>query len=555
MNKTIIININGIIFHIEEDAYEVLQAYMVNVKKHFGYSADSQEIVGDIENRIAEMFSERLNEHKAVILMDDVKEVCAQMGRVEDFDMDDEPSDEFTQEYSYRDERSLFRDPDDKILGGVCSGLGHYFGIEPKWVRLIFLLVFLFAGAGLLIYIVLWIVIPKAKTRSDRMKMRGEPANLQNFKRSFQEEMGDVKRNFSAAGERARTSLDDSNSSLNSFINLIGKIIVGFIKIIGAFIIFGLSIALIGLIFTLFLGSGFWDVRVLGSDFPLYAVDAEFRNTLMIAVFFVIAIPILLLIFLAIRLLFNRKIMGRYFGFSLLIIWLVAVGFSIFYITQTAIDFKEEATITQEVGLLPQAVYKLNIRDNNTVILKKGNEADSLNVSQDVQKSLQNNQRNFFNHNRRVSLRIERIDSNQTARLMEEFSAKGRTFEIAANRAERISYSINQEGEDIWFASHATLPKDELFRDQEVDIKLYLPVGTSLLIPKEFENKINIRGLSVWECENAYPSSQSAVFTQWQMTENGLQCMAYDIDLPRKNSIDSTQIDPLLLDSSIIVTP
>src|SRR5690554_4458612 len=124
MNKTIIININGIIFHIEEAAYEVLQAYMVEVKKHFGYSADSQEIVGDIENRIAEMFSERLNEQKAVILMEDVREVCAQMGEVEDFEMGEEPAEDFNAEpsYSYREDRSLCRDADDKVLGGVCSG-------------------------------------------------------------------------------------------------------------------------------------------------------------------------------------------------------------------------------------------------------------------------------------------------------------------------------------------------------------------------------------------------------------------------------------------------
>jgi phage shock protein PspC (stress-responsive transcriptional regulator) len=552
MNKTIIININGIIFHIEEEAYEILQAYMVDVKKHFGHSIDSQEIVGDIENRIAEMFSERLNDQKAVILMEDVKEVCAQMGQVEDFEIGDETTDEFAQEptYSYREERSLFRDPDDKILGGVCSGLGHYFGVESKWVRLIFLIIFFFGGTGLLIYIVLWIVLPKAKTRADKMKMRGEPANLENFKRSFQEEMGDVKRNFSEAGERARTSLNDSNSSLNSFINLIGKVIIVFIKIIGVLIIFCLSITLIGLIIALFLGSGFWDARILDNDFPLYAVSEQFRNALMIAVFFVMAIPLLLLILLAIRVLFNRKVMGRYFGFSLLIIWLVAIGFSISYITKTAIDFKEEATITQEINLFPQTIYRLNLRDNNTIIIKKEKEIDSLNGFKDVQKSLRYNERSFFNHNRRISLRIERIDANQTAMLMEEFSAKGRTFEIAADRAERITYSINQDGENLWFASNATLPKDELIRDQEVYVKLFLPVGTRLIIPKEFERKINIRGLSIWECENSYPNDEKPRETEWLMTETGLKCIAANSQLTNPNQMDS-----LSLDSSRTVIP
>ena len=117
MNKTIIININGIIFHIEEEAYTVLQNYMVGVKRHFGNSVDSNEIVSDIENRIAEMFSERLNPQKAVIEMHDVKEVCAQMGEVEDFDLEGESSEGFEQEpyAGYEENRSFFRDTEDKV--------------------------------------------------------------------------------------------------------------------------------------------------------------------------------------------------------------------------------------------------------------------------------------------------------------------------------------------------------------------------------------------------------------------------------------------------------
>src|SRR5690606_28999166 len=98
MNKTIIININGIIIHIEEDAYEVLQTYMTSVKKHFGYSPDSNEIVSDIENRIAEMFNERITPQKAVITMGDVNEVTAQMGRISDFEDFEEKGEEYRSE-------------------------------------------------------------------------------------------------------------------------------------------------------------------------------------------------------------------------------------------------------------------------------------------------------------------------------------------------------------------------------------------------------------------------------------------------------------------------
>src|SRR5690606_31992303 len=123
MNRTIIININGIVFHIEEDAYEVLRSYMIAIKKHFGHTADSHEIVGDIENRIAEMFNERIVQgKKEVITMQDVEEVIAQMGSVDDFETEETESaftDNPHEMPPASGARKLMRDPDDKVFGGV----------------------------------------------------------------------------------------------------------------------------------------------------------------------------------------------------------------------------------------------------------------------------------------------------------------------------------------------------------------------------------------------------------------------------------------------------
>src|SRR5690606_16739889 len=120
MNITIIINTNGIVFHIEEDAYDVLRNYMIDVKKHFGYTADSHEIVGDIENRIAEMFTERIVQgKKEVVTMQDVNDVITQMGRVSDFAAD-EAEESYASAAEMDDvppvsgQRKLMRDPDDK---------------------------------------------------------------------------------------------------------------------------------------------------------------------------------------------------------------------------------------------------------------------------------------------------------------------------------------------------------------------------------------------------------------------------------------------------------
>ena len=236
MNKTIIININGIVFHIEEDAYEVLIKYMNEVKKHFGFSADSYEIVRDIENRLAEMFNEKLAESgKEVIVLTDVQAVTAQMGKPADFDWEtEEPSPVNTEG---RSERKLYRDMDDRIIGGVCAGIGHYFDVEPRWIRITLLLFFLFAGTGLFIYLLLWAVMPKAVTRADKMAMKGEAPNLQNFKKNFEEEMQSVKENIGKAQQEVQPFfnrlggfVEQLFSHLGQFLGGTGKVVL---KIIG----------------------------------------------------------------------------------------------------------------------------------------------------------------------------------------------------------------------------------------------------------------------------------------------------------------------------------
>lgn len=541
MNKTIIININGIIFHIEEKAYTLLQNYMVGVQRHFGTSADSNEIVNDIENRIAEMFTERLNEQKAVINIQDVKEVCAQMGNVEDFGIEEDATSDYSDHSNdYKNDKSLFRDASDKVLGGVCSGLGHYFDIESKWIRLIFLVVFFFGGAGLLVYVVLWIAVPKAITRVDKMRMRGEPANLENFKKSFQEEMGDVKRNFSEAGEKMKTSL----SKENSFIDSLGRIIVTFVKIIGSIIIVSLSLAIISLSIALLFGNDFWwGERAFDIDFPLYAVDPKFRTLLKTSLLFTVCIPLLTLIFLAIRVVFNRKVMGRTLGFSLLVAWLIAAGTSFYYIINTAIDFKEGATITQERSLLAEPMYQLNLRHANSIQFNENNTLDSTVNTNGLKRTVKHHN-NSLNRSSRVYLYIQKAEAGQAPRIIENLTAKGRTFELAAERAESINYHTEQNGKNLWFSDQSIIQKEELFRDQKVSIKIIVPIGTRIIIPQDLRKTINIRGLpSFWDCEATYSANQSPLETEWIMTESGLKCFNSEIETTNSFPTDSVQKD------------
>ena len=159
MKKTFNINLGGIVFHIDEDAYELLDKYLSNLRIHFSKEEGAEEIVHDMELRISELFSERLNERKQVVTLTDVEEIIAQMGKPEEFSED---TTQDTNEYIKEEKgpKRLFRDPDNKVIGGVCSGLADYFDIDTTLVRAIVASSIIFAGVGLGLYLVLWIVLP-----------------------------------------------------------------------------------------------------------------------------------------------------------------------------------------------------------------------------------------------------------------------------------------------------------------------------------------------------------------------------------------------------------
>lgn len=198
MNKTVTVNIGGIVFHIDENAYERFKQYLEAIRSHFTTAEGRDEIMQDIESRIAEMFQDRIKDSKQVITLEDVEEVTIQMGRPEQFG--DEAAHE-EQSKSERPEvqegpvkRRLFRNPDDKLLGGVCSGVANYFDIDAVWVRLAFAFIFFVFGSGFLLYILLWIIVPEAKTTAEKLQMRGEPVTISNIEKNVKEEMEQIRK-------------------------------------------------------------------------------------------------------------------------------------------------------------------------------------------------------------------------------------------------------------------------------------------------------------------------------------------------------------------------
>lgn len=182
MKKTLSVTLGGRAYLIEENAYHLLDTYLTRLKQHFANDPSSGELMDDIEASIAEKFVERLEVHKQDAVTEaDVQSVITVMGQVEEIDQEDVPTSTTPSAEEVKDEqisKRLYRNVDDMVVAGVCSGLAAYFGIEPVFVRAIFVLLFFANGVGLLAYLILWVAVPRAETSTQKLEMRGKSANL-----------------------------------------------------------------------------------------------------------------------------------------------------------------------------------------------------------------------------------------------------------------------------------------------------------------------------------------------------------------------------------------
>lgn len=194
MKITVSINLGGYSFNIDEDAYSELKRYLKNLELHFAGEESSSEILSDIETRISELFRARLSSYKHVITMDDVLYAISVLGNPEDF-TDEEPGSGGSK-FSAPGYHRMYRDPDHRIIGGVCAGMGAYWSMDPWIVRIIFMAITLAGGLGLLIYLILYIVLPEAKTTSQKIEMKGDPVNIGNIKNAVKNEFDAVRKNM-----------------------------------------------------------------------------------------------------------------------------------------------------------------------------------------------------------------------------------------------------------------------------------------------------------------------------------------------------------------------
>ena len=332
MKKTLTVNLGGTVFHIDEDAYRLLDNYLSNLKIHFRKEAGADEIIDDIERRISELFAEKLTAGSQVITITDVEEVIARMGKPEDMEAENDSEPSIGNATRTTIHRRLYRNPDDKLLGGVISGMAAYLGWDVTLLRLL-LLVVLICGVGTLIpvYIVCWLVIPEARTAAEKLSMRGEAVTVENIGKTVTDGFEKVANgvNDYMKSDKPRTFLQKLGDALVMVAGWFFKICLVIFAIICSPLLFVFGVVFVALLFAavmVAIGGG----AALISMFPTFDVILPTSPlsaiVMYIAGILLVGIPLVSLVWAIFSLIFKWQPMASGLKWTLVILWMVSAA-------------------------------------------------------------------------------------------------------------------------------------------------------------------------------------------------------------------------------------
>jgi phage shock protein PspC (stress-responsive transcriptional regulator) len=488
MNKTVNINLGGMFFHIDEDAYQKLTRYFDAIKRSLSKSSGQEEIIKDIEMRVSELLTEKQKTEKHVVTIREVDEVIAVMGQPEDYIIEEDgPNTTSNRDYAApRSTKKLYRDKENGMIGGVATGLGHYFGIDAVWLKIMFL-IFVFAGfgTGILAYIILWIVTPEAITTSEKLEMTGEPVTISNIEKKVREEFDSVSDKIKNAdydkfGNQVKTGAEKLGSGLGDFIMTVFKIFAKFLGVI--LIMSGLAILVMLLVSVFTIGTSVsmdlpWKSFVEAGNFTDYPVWV-----FGLIMFFAVGIPFFFMTLLGFKLLApNMQSIGNIAKYTLLALWLIAVSIAISIGIKQATAYAVNGRTVQKetINLKPTDTLFIKFK-HNEYFAKDVDDRDEFMITQD---SLNND----IIYSNEVRIRFEKSDEKY-AYVKIEKEAKGKSLSEAKKRAEAIKYSYKIVGNQLIFDNYLITDLKNKFRDQEIEITLYLPEGTLFKTDSSVEN-------------------------------------------------------------------
>jgi phage shock protein PspC (stress-responsive transcriptional regulator) len=437
-----------------------------------------------------------------VILEAELDQVISVLGQPEDYaEVNDESGpQEPVRQAEGAEPRRLFRDSEEGMFAGVCSGIGYYFGMDPVWLRIAFLVAFFFGGSGLILYLILWIAMPKAVTRSEKLQMRGHPVNLETLEKGFKEEMDRLNRKAEEVGKKAgiRFRGVGFGTRLGNFLTelfqSIGKVLVNVFAWLGRFIGFAFLMAgTFGFFIWLMLILGFGDAISLNGD-PLATNSiASFFDLVFskpwqsflftIGLALLVVAPILGVLFAGIRLIFPKKFSYRWpgaFSAGLFIIGMITCIVCGAFVIR---DFRSQGKVIQSVPLHSFSTDTIHVISNPgaAISLKRSVNLDGWQV-------YYNDDDEFMMG--RARLKIERADVEKPI-LQVVSKAHGLNKRLAAETAENLRYFVKQRGDTLFFNPWFRLKEGSRWRGQEVEFRFKVPDKTHFRFDEEMIWQVN----------------------------------------------------------------
>ena len=480
MNTTVTIHLAHTLFHIDSDAFALLKNYLNKLEKSFSKTEGKQEILEDIEVRIAELFSQYTIREGYVISEKNVNDIIEILGSPEDIS-EEETQEESTKSYA---QKKLYRDTDERIIGGVASGLGHYFGIDRVWIRLILIILVLSSIGGVVfVYILLWALIPEAKTTSEKLRMRGEPVNISNIEKKIKEGLDDVTQkvksvDYSEVGDDLKKKSIKFSEMLERLILLLVSIAS---KIIGFFMILFSTIVLIGLLFSVAIFGFISSIEIppeilfltMNTDLPLWAFS--------LLLLFGVGIPFTFIFVLGLRLLTSkRKLMNNSTKYTLGVIWITSLILISFTIAR---EFRSNAFTARTTQ---NELIDMNTKDTLRIRLNT--------VQYDNEILIFNATHLIYNDEDELNLLLDEIrlnitqSKNDTTQLRIDKKAKGRNQKKARENANAISYPFEYYNKNLLLDSQWLASIAKARNEQQVSLNLEVVEGQYLYIDRDFSS-------------------------------------------------------------------
>lgn len=505
MKKTTTINLAGMVFHIEENGYLLLQKYFDDLKRVFSNEEGLDEMVSDIESRFAELFHDRLHTHKEVVTEEDVIQVVNIMGSPNQYDETFDEADTFEESdyQSFTNERRLYRDTDDAVIAGVASGTAHYFGIDPVIVRILWIIFFFLGGSGILIYIIAWIAIPEAKTTAQKIQMHGKTPNLDNFKSYMDKATSETKKGYDRAKSSVEKSWNSSQDAVRKTTRIFGNIFGTIMILIG---ITGLGT--IGMLFFLKFSKLTVNNELVDTDLSSINSLIFVNETLAFWLLLIIAsIPILFFVTIGAKLIF-RQLKVRALNWVLLIIWFLSIiGISILGV-KTGVDFKEsyfieeQTYIEDDIDELSLYLFEDEIEITNSLDYEFEN---FISITDDEVKLGY------------INIEIESTKDSLFHYKVEK-SSKGNTLKSAKTNAEDIKVDVLHKNGEMTVDTRYIFSRENRFRDQKVKLIIYVPIEKQIVVNGNLEDyPIRIKTSRLFSKDDV---EQTSI---WKATERGME--------------------------------